>query len=257
MTTQEEELKVAEQTIEGSGLSRRDFLRNAGFVIGGASLGSLVLANACGGGGTTETVTKTLGAGETVTKTVSVGSTVTVTQGGGGTVTVTAPGTTQSAALANGLSLVHYVINGVDFYGGVQPYWTLLYVLREKLGFIGAKKGCDTGDCGVCAILVNDRIVNACIILAVEADNAKITTIEALAPAQGTKLDALQQAFVDNDAMQCGFCTSGMIMTAKALLAFKPKPTDAEIKEFMAGTICRCGAYVFILKAIKQVAGTA
>jgi aerobic-type carbon monoxide dehydrogenase small subunit (CoxS/CutS family) len=238
MATQEEELKVAEQTIEGSGLSRRDFLRNAGFVIGGASLGSLVLANACGGG-TTQTVTQTV-------------------SGGGTTVTVTAPSTSavQAAALANGAVLVHYIINGVDFYGAVQPYWTLLYVLREKMGFIAAKKGCDMGDCGVCAILVNDRLVNACIILAVEADNAKIVTLESLAPAQGTKLDALQQAWVDQDAMQCGFCTSGMIMTAKALLAFKPKPTLAEIKEFMAGTICRCGAYINIIKAIQQVAGT-
>jgi len=238
MATQEEELRVAEQTIEGCGLSRRDFLRNAGFVIGGASLGSLVLANACSGGGTTETVTKT------------------VSGAGGTTVTVTAGGSGASAALANGNILVHYVINGVDYFGGVQPQWTLLYVLREKMGFVAAKKGCDMGDCGVCAIMVNDRIVEACIMLAVEADGAKITTLEGYAPAAGTKLDPLQQAFVDNDAMQCGFCTSGMILTAKALLAFKPKPTLAEIKEFMAGTICRCGAYIYIIKAIQQVAGT-
>jgi len=251
MATLEEENKVAEERVAGCGLSRREFLKNAGFVIGGASLGSLALANACSSSGATAT--------QTVTKTAGAGTTVTVTQVG----TATVSGAAQTAALANGAQLVHYIINGVDYYGAVQPYWTLLYVLREKLGFIAAKKGCDMGDCGVCAIIVNDRIINSCIMLAVEADGAKIQTLEGLAPAAstaagatGTTLDKYQQAWVDNDAMQCGFCTSGMIMTARALLAFKAKPTDAEIKEFMAGTICRCGAYVFILKAIKQVAGT-
>ena len=210
MAAREEQDKLLEAKVEGCGLSRREFLRNAGFVIGGASLGSIAFLNACSSG-STETVT--VGAGSTVT------------------VTTTKAGTTN---LADGSTtgIAHLIINGVDYYGHVEPQWTLAYVMREKLGIIGTKRGCDMGDCGVCVVLMDGRPVMSCIVLAMEADSLKIQTIEALAPAQGAKLDPLQQAWVDNDAMQCGFCTAGMMMTAKALLAFKPKPTDAEIKEF-------------------------
>jgi carbon-monoxide dehydrogenase small subunit len=187
----------------------------------------------------------------------SATETKTVTAGAGTTVTVTAPAVTVTGTgTATPSGIVHLVINGVDYYGHTEPQWTLAYVMREKLGIIGTKRGCDMGDCGVCVVIMDGRPVMSCIVLALEADGLKIQTIEALAPAMGATLDPMQQAWVDNDAMQCGFCTAGMMMTAKALLAFKPKPTDAEIREFMAGTICRCGAYYGIMKAIKSVAGT-
>jgi carbon-monoxide dehydrogenase small subunit len=238
MVAREEQDKFLDAKVEGSGLSRREFLRNAGFVIGGASLGSMAFLNACSSG-STSTVTKTVTAG--------AGSTVTVTAPA---VTVTGTGTT-GAAPAN---LVNLNVNGVDYWGVVSPEWTLAYVLREKLGLIATKRGCDWGDCGVCVVLMDSRPVMSCVVLALEASGKKLETLEGLAPKAGAKLDPIQQAFIDNDAMQCGFCTAGQIMTAKALLAFKPSPTVAEIKEFLAGTICRCGAYMGIIAAVKSQA---
>jgi carbon-monoxide dehydrogenase small subunit len=217
-------------------LSRREFLKDAGFVIGGATLGSMAFLTACGGAAGTETVTKT------------VTSTTTSTVGAGQTVTVT---TTVAGAGPEGL--VHLVVNGVDYWGKVEPNWTLAYVLREKLGLTGTKRGCKAGDCGACTVIMNGRPVLSCLVLAIEADGLTITTIEGLQ--SGDSLHPLQQAFIDEDALQCGFCTPAMITTAKALLDFKPNPTEAEIKEFMAGTICRCGAYTPILKAIQSQAG--
>jgi aerobic-type carbon monoxide dehydrogenase small subunit (CoxS/CutS family) len=237
MSTNEEQAKL-DKVVEGSGLSRREFLRNAGFVIGGASLGSMAFLNACNSG-TSSTVTKTVTAGTGTTTTVTVTAPA---------VTVTGTGTT-GAAPAN---LVNLNVNGIDYWGVVSPEWTLAYVLREKLGLIATKRGCDWGDCGVCVILMDGRPVMSCVVLALEASGKKLETLEGLAPKVGATLDPLQQAFIDNDAMQCGFCTAGQIMTAKALLAFKPSPTVAEIKEFMAGTICRCGAYMGIIAAVKS-----
>jgi len=237
MAAREEQDKFLEAKVQGCGLSRREFLRNAGFVIGGASLGSMAFLNACSSGSSSAT--------ETVTKTV--------TGGAGTTVTVTAPAAT-GTGVAGPANLVNLNVNGVDYWGVVSPEWTLAYVLREKLGLIATKRGCDWGDCGVCVILMDGRPVMSCIVLALEASGKKLETLEGLAPKAGAKLDPIQQAFIDNDAMQCGFCTAGQIMTAKALLAFKPSPTVAEIKEFLAGTICRCGAYMGIIAAVKSQA---
>jgi aerobic-type carbon monoxide dehydrogenase small subunit (CoxS/CutS family) len=241
MSEREELDKSLDAKVEGCGLSRREFLKNAGFVIGGASLGSMAFLNACNNGGTKTVTTTVGGAGSTVTTTVTAPATGTT-----GATNVATPGAA---------NVVHFIINNVDYYGSVEPQWTLLYVMREKLGLIATKKGCDHGDCGVCALIMDGRIVESCLILAVEADGKKIETLEGITATTGAKLTTLQRAFVDEDAMQCGFCTAGMIMTAKALLAFKPKPTVAEIKEFMAGTICRCGAYIQIINAIKKTAG--
>jgi len=243
MSEREEQDKSLDTRLEGSGLSRREFLKQAGFVVGGASLGSMAFMAACSGATKTETVTKTVG---------GAGSTTTVTT----TVTPTATGAAVSNVFNAGQkSVVHLNINGTDYYGGVEPQWTLAYVIREKLGLIATKRGCDKGDCGVCALIMDGRLVESCITLALDADGKKIQTLEGITAGAGANLTKLQQAFVDKDAMQCGFCTSGMIMTATALLAFKPKPTMAEIKEFMAGTICRCGAYIQIMDAVKSTAG--
>ena len=133
------------------------------------------------------------------------------------------------------------------------PHRTLLDVLREDLGLTGAKRGCEAGECGACTVLVNGKPVNSCLILAVEMNGAEIVTIEGLGGPEG--LDGLQQAFVDNFALQCGYCTPGMILMGKALLAANPNPTDAEVREFISGNLCRCTGYENIVKAIMAVAG--
>src|SRR5690606_10288225 len=122
-----------------------------------------------------------------------------------------------------------------------------------ELGLTGTKIGCGTGDCGTCTVLVEGRAVNACLMLAVEADGASVTTIEGLA--QGEALHPIQQAFVAEDAMQCGFCTPGQVMACAALLAKNPKPDDEVIRHEMSGNLCRCGAYANILAAVKRASG--
>lgn len=144
-------------------------------------------------------------------------------------------------------------INGEVYNETVQSNLTLLDFLREKLDLIGTKKGCDTGECGACTVLLNGKSVNACLVLAIEADGKKVTTIEGLAQEDGS-LHPLQEAFVENGAIQCGFCTPGMIMSGKELLDQNPRPTEEEIKEGIAGNLCRCTGYVKIVKAISVAA---
>jgi xanthine dehydrogenase YagT iron-sulfur-binding subunit len=142
------------------------------------------------------------------------------------------------------------VVNGVATQLKVAPWMTLLDALRDHLGLTGTKKGCDHGQCGACTVLVDGRRINSCLTLAVMNDGAGVTTIEGLA-ANGT-LHPLQQAFIDHDAFQCGYCTPGQICSAAGLIAEgKAKNTD-EIRELMSGNICRCGAYPNILAAIQQ-----
>ena len=135
----------------------------------------------------------------------------------------------------------------------IEPWWTLARVLREELNLTGVKVGCETGDCGVCTVLVNGEAVKSCLMLAVKADGKEVLTIEGLAGDNGD-LHPIQQAFVTNYAVQCGFCTSGMILTAKALLDENPSPSEEEIKLAMSGNLCRCTGYVRIVAAIRSVA---
>jgi xanthine dehydrogenase YagT iron-sulfur-binding subunit len=132
----------------------------------------------------------------------------------------------------------------------IAPWTTLLDALRDRLNLTGTKKGCDHGQCGACTVLVDGRRVNSCLTLAVMKDGAKVTTIEGLA-ANGT-LHPLQQAFIDHDALQCGYCTPGQICSAAGLIAEGKAKTPDEIRELMSGNICRCGAYPNILAAIQQ-----
>jgi xanthine dehydrogenase YagT iron-sulfur-binding subunit len=132
----------------------------------------------------------------------------------------------------------------------IAPWTTLLDALRDRLNLTGTKKGCDHGQCGACTVLVDGRRVNSCLTLAVMKDGAKVTTIEGLAT-NGT-LHPLQQAFVDHDAFQCGYCTPGQICSAAGLLAEAKATTPDEIRELMSGNICRCGAYPNIVAAIQQ-----
>jgi carbon-monoxide dehydrogenase small subunit len=128
---------------------------------------------------------------------------------------------------------------------------SLLDLLRDHLGLTGTKRGCDTGDCGACSVILDGKIVNSCLVLAVEADRKSLLTIEGLA-SEGD-LDSLQKSFVSHGAIQCGFCTPGMIMTAKALIDENPNPSEEEIRMAIAGNICRCTGYVKIVEAIAGV----
>lgn len=141
-------------------------------------------------------------------------------------------------------------INGFQHELELEPNVTLLDALRERLGFVGTKKGCDLGQCGACTVHVNGRRVLACLTLAMMHHDDQITTIEGVAT-NGT-LHALQQSFIEHDAFQCGFCTSGQIMSALAVAAEGQAKTDDEIREAMSGNLCRCGAYTNILAAVRE-----
>ena len=138
--------------------------------------------------------------------------------------------------------------------GDVEPFHTLSHTLRETLGLTGTKISCDEGACGCCTVIVNGKAVLSCKILTVECDGKSITTIEGLSDPLTGKLDPLQQAFIDHTAFQCGFCTPGMIMTAKALLNDNPHPTVEEVKEALSGNFCRCVSHYQAIDAIMAVA---
>jgi xanthine dehydrogenase YagT iron-sulfur-binding subunit len=143
-------------------------------------------------------------------------------------------------------------VNGRRLTLEIEPWVTLLDLLREKLHLTGTKKGCDHGQCGACTVLVDGKRVNSCLSLAVTNDGKSVTTIEGLA--EGEKLHPVQQAFVDCDAYQCGYCTPGQICSAVACIAEGHATSRDEIKEWMSGNLCRCGAYANILKAVEQAA---
>ncbi len=149
---------------------------------------------------------------------------------------------------------INFMLNNEAVSAEVEPQWTLLYLLREVLGLKGSKEGCGYGECGACTVILDGKAVNSCILPALEAEGRNVTTIEGLASKDG-KLSRLQEAFVDQGAVQCGFCTPGMIMSAHALLLENPNPTDEEIKESVEGNLCRCTGYVKIFDAIRLTGG--
>lgn len=142
-------------------------------------------------------------------------------------------------------------VNGQYYEINVSPPLTLLDILRREIGLTGTKKGCGTGDCGACTVMLNGKAVNSCLILAADVNGTEITTIEGLAV--GNKLHPIQQSFVDHGAIQCGFCSPGMIMSAADLLKRNPNPTADEVKEAISGNLCRCTGYVKIIEAITAV----
>ena len=147
---------------------------------------------------------------------------------------------------------INVTVNGASERIDVQPNLTLLQMLREKLALTGTKNGCEAGECGACTVLVDGEPVNSCMMLAVEADGRQILTVEGLAP-EG-QLSPLQEAFVKHNAVQCGFCTPGMLMSAYALLKRNPTPSEDQIKQALVGNLCRCTGYVRIIQAIQAVA---
>ncbi len=144
---------------------------------------------------------------------------------------------------------IQITVNEEEYDLLVHPNKTLLDLLRYDLGLTGTKEGCDEGDCGACTVICNGKVVTSCLVLAVEADGTSITTIEGLH--KGDDLHPIQQAFVESGAVQCGFCTPGMILTTKALLDEIPDPSEEEIKHYLEGNLCRCTGYTKIMDAVN------
>lgn len=150
--------------------------------------------------------------------------------------------------------IINFILNGELTEVEIEPHLTLLQLLRDKLELTGAKEGCGMGECGACTVLIDGKAVNSCILPAMEVDGKSVTTIEGLSDAQGNLHD-IQKAFIEYGAVQCGFCTPGMVLSAKALLDENPKPTEEEIRHGIAGNLCRCTGYIQIIQAIKAASG--
>ncbi len=146
-------------------------------------------------------------------------------------------------------------VNGDVYELAVDPWRTLVEVLRDDLNLTGTKVGCQTGDCGACTVMLDGRTVTSCLTLAVEADGREVTTIEGIAPS-GEELHPIQKAFVERGAVQCGYCTPGMIMSSKHLLEINPTPTEQEIRRGLSGNLCRCTGYNKIVEAVGEASRT-
>ncbi len=144
---------------------------------------------------------------------------------------------------------VTVTVNGTSYERDVEPRKLLIHFLRDDLDLTGSHIGCDTGNCGACSVIVNGTLVKSCMMLAVQADGAKVETVEGLS--EGDELTKLQQSFSDHHALQCGYCTPGMLMSATALLRESPSPSDEEIRKALQGNICRCTGYWNIFEAVK------
>ena len=147
--------------------------------------------------------------------------------------------------------LIRLVINNLEYEVAVEPNLTLADLLRYQLGLTGTKKGCEMGDCGACTVIMDGRTVNSCLVLAIRAHGSEIVTIEGLDTEQG--LHPIQRAFVEHGAIQCGFCSPGMILSAKHLLDHCPKPDELQIRTAISGNLCRCTGYQKIVEAVKDV----
>ncbi|OPY65755.1 MAG: 4-hydroxybenzoyl-CoA reductase subunit gamma [Syntrophorhabdaceae bacterium PtaU1.Bin034] len=167
----------------------------------------------------------------------------------------------QTGEVARDTREIHLTVNGQTHAlyvgsrpGEVEPCHTLSHTLRETLGLTGTKISCDHGACGACTVIMDGKAILSCKTLTVECDGKSVTTIEGLRDAKTGELDPLQQAFIDNTAFQCGFCTPGIIMTSKALLSKNPSPTEEEVKEALSGNFCRCVSHYQVVRAVMSVA---
>jgi carbon-monoxide dehydrogenase small subunit len=145
---------------------------------------------------------------------------------------------------------IRFKLNGESVEVDMEPHLTLLQLLRDRLGLMGTKEGCGMGECGACTVILNGQAINSCIFPASEVEGKEVTTIEGISGAQGD-LHPIQKAFIEYGAVQCGFCTPGMVLSGKALLDENPKPSDDEIRNGIAGNLCRCTGYLQIIQAIK------
>ena len=232
--------------------TRRDFLKGlAAGIAAGAIASAGVAAGIWPKPAPPTTVTKTVPTTVTETRTAPTTVTETVPTTVTETKTVTAPAP-PAAKVPFERKTIRLTVNGEEYLVDVDVRDTLAYVLREKLGLTGTKIGCDEGTCGACTVLMNGKPILSCMTLAVECEGNEILTIEGLS--KDGKLHPIQQAFVEKHGLQCGFCTPGMILSAKALLDKNPNPSEEDIKKAISGNICRCGNYVKIVESIKEAA---
>jgi aerobic-type carbon monoxide dehydrogenase small subunit (CoxS/CutS family) len=273
-----------EELTKENSISRRQFIKNTGIVVGGTAIGSSVLLSACNGATATETISKTVTS--TVKVTTSIAKFVcpydsiefdsfaalqahveSAHEAGDPVVKYLCPYDNQEfssladlkahleaehlEAVAPVEGLIVLKVNGHECHVQVKPEWSLAFVLREKLGLPALKVGCDRGECGTCTVVANGRAIYSCCMLAMDADGMEIETVEGLS--DGITLNPLQQSFVDNSAIQCGYCTPGFLMAAKALLATNPNPTRYEVREALSGHICVCGNIGKTIDAVLSV----
>ena len=218
---------MTEENKKSGGVSRREFLKDAGLIVGGAAIGSTVLLSACGG--ETETATKT----ETITDTVTK------------TITVPGSGTTSASKVIN------ITVNGQNYEVPIKPEWTLQHLLHDVMGWTDVKDMCvGYGACGACAVILEGRSVLSCMVLAAECDGATVQTAQGIAHEEHPVIES----YTNYLTYQCGYCTPGFVVTAKALLDSNPDPTDDDIKKALGGNICRCGTYPAHILAIKEAA---
>ena len=272
---------MTEKEKKGSGgKTRREFLRDAGLLIGGTTIGSTVLLAACSGDTVTETVTATQTQTATVTSTAAGGTqtvTATTTVGAGQTATVTETATaSRFVCPIDGMEfdtlaelqahfeaehggeaaipgVVTLNVNGDSYLMKVEPEWTLAFTLREKCLLIGTKIGCNRGECGTCTVIMNGMTVYSCMVLAIEANGAIIETVEGLG--EPNNLSKVQEKYAEIRGGQCGFCTPGFLMSATNLLRKNASPTMQETKEAVAGHICPCGNMTRIINGIMTAGG--
>jgi len=207
------------------GISRRDFIKGSGLAVGGVAISSTVLGIACG------------------TKAPAVAPAPTPTPTPGAPAPTPTPGTPPKTVevIKAPEGVVTLTVNNQQYVVKVEPEWSLAFVLREKLGLVGLKVGCDRGECGTCNILVDGRTHLACSMMAIESEKINIVTIEGLS--SGSTLHPVQKLFLENQTFQCGYCTNGMIISAVALLNKTPKPTLNQVREAISGNLCYCGDY--------------
>jgi xanthine dehydrogenase YagT iron-sulfur-binding subunit len=231
--------KESKEEIEHGKIGRRQFLKEAGLIVGGASLGSVAILSACSGNSGTSTVTNT------VTKTT------TVTAGGAATVTVPGPTITKEVQTTASADLLELTVNGRQYsLTGIKPSYTLAFVLREKCLLPGTKVGCNRGYCGTCAVVVDGRNVYSCLMLAVDSAGKDIQTVEGLS--DGINFSNLQKSFIKNKGFQCGFCTPGFLMAGSVLLKKKSNPTMEEVQEAVSGHVCTCGNMTRNVKSVME-----
>jgi aerobic-type carbon monoxide dehydrogenase small subunit (CoxS/CutS family) len=229
-----------EGEFESGKISRRQFIKGAGIIVGGTAVGSSVLLSACGSSET-----------QTVTVTTQTDKFICPYDGA----EFDTLDQLQEYLDANYVSgagapgIISFVVNGQTAVVKVEDYWSLAFVLRDKLGLYGTKVGCDRGTCGTCTVLVDGVPVYSCLMLAREAKGRSIETVEGLS--SGQTLSPLQKAFYDNDAFQCGYCTPGMLMASKALLSENPTPNIDEVKEGLSGHICTCATFKVVIGTLE------
>ena len=231
-------------------VSRREFLKDAGIIAGGAALGSVALVNACGGKTTVTAPGTTITKSSTVTSNATSIVTTTVAGPGGSLVTVTSPVTITKVVEVTSTSIqdISFTINGDKYQKAVPANATLQELLHDNLGFTSIKDWClGNGACGSCSVIVNGRPVLACLTLAALCNGATIETAEGIGKVNHPIIDAM----VVNHAVQCGYCAPGIVVTAKALLDRNPDPTEQQIREALGGNLCRCGTYPRLIPAIK------